>query len=230
MTKKERKNKKVEEEEEAEEEEEHKDEDTKIEAEEEEDKNTTNNNNNKKRKRSEEKEEEKAEEEEREEEAGPSDSVRDAKRQDIVFFVDLEDNKYIALSLARRATIKEFKNKLYIDVREYYKTKNGDSKPGKKGVFLTPEHFQTISEAGIQIQNALKDRNTSYELELDAKKFVHISDFRNNYSIDIREFYTKDGNRLPTRKGISLNKEEFEMLLKYSEDLLSEVKVEQKEK
>eukprot|EP01023_Acetabularia_acetabulum_P023668 TRINITY_DN2306_c0_g1_i8.p1 TRINITY_DN2306_c0_g1~~TRINITY_DN2306_c0_g1_i8.p1 ORF type:complete len:443 (-),score=118.62 TRINITY_DN2306_c0_g1_i8:114-1442(-) len=153
--------------------------------------------------------------EEANDEAAPS----NAKRQNINLMVDLEGNTFVELSLRRRAVVKEFKKKLYVDIREYYQ-KSGDSKPGKKGIFLTPQHFETICEAGDQIQNALKDRNMAFELELDQKKFVTLSDFRNNYTVDIREFYTKDGNRNPTRKGINLDKDELDKLLVHGEDLL----------
>eukprot|EP01023_Acetabularia_acetabulum_P023666 TRINITY_DN2306_c0_g1_i4.p1 TRINITY_DN2306_c0_g1~~TRINITY_DN2306_c0_g1_i4.p1 ORF type:complete len:423 (-),score=116.06 TRINITY_DN2306_c0_g1_i4:303-1571(-) len=153
--------------------------------------------------------------EEANDEAAPSNT----KRQNINLMVDLEGNTFVELSLRRRAVVKEFKKKLYVDIREYYQ-KSGDSKPGKKGIFLTPQHFETICEAGDQIQNALKDRNMAFELELDQKKFVTLSDFRNNYTVDIREFYTKDGNRNPTRKGINLDKDELDKLLVHGEDLL----------
>eukprot|EP01024_Parvocaulis_polyphysoides_P037982 TRINITY_DN3399_c1_g1_i1.p1 TRINITY_DN3399_c1_g1~~TRINITY_DN3399_c1_g1_i1.p1 ORF type:complete len:239 (-),score=50.30 TRINITY_DN3399_c1_g1_i1:79-795(-) len=148
-------------------------------------------------------------------------------QQGIVLMEDLEGNTFLELSLRRRAIVKDFKNKLYVDIREYYKDKSGDSKPGRKGLFLSPQHFEIFCDAGVQIQNALKDGNTAFELELDPKKFVTISDFRNNFSVDIREFYTKDGNRNPTRKGVNLEKTELDILLKHGQKLLQLVKGEE---
>ncbi|ELR17634.1 RNA polymerase II transcriptional coactivator, putative [Acanthamoeba castellanii str. Neff] len=57
------------------------------------------------------------------------------------------------------------------------------------------------------------------EWEIGSKRRVTVSKFRNQLKIDIREYYEKDGELLPGRKGISLNEQQWQNL----KDIISEV-------
>lgn len=46
------------------------------------------------------------------------------------------------LSADKLIKIREFRGKLYIDIRQYYNGPNGDLLPTKKGVSFTPEIYQ----------------------------------------------------------------------------------------
>ncbi|KAK2061796.1 transcriptional Coactivator p15 [Colletotrichum caudatum] len=50
--------------------------------------------------------------------------------------------------------------------------------------------------------------------DLSNKRRVGVSQFKNNIFINIREFYEKDGEMLPGKKGISLNITQYEALVK----------------
>ncbi|CAH2108121.1 unnamed protein product [Euphydryas editha] len=50
--------------------------------------------------------------------------------------------------------IREFKGKVYIDIREFYE-KNGELLPGKKGISLTPEMWRKLLSLGDEINEAL---------------------------------------------------------------------------
>jgi len=52
------------------------------------------------------------------------------------------------------------------------------------------------------------------KVELGNKRFVSLSHFKGRTSVDIREFYEKDGDMLPGKKGISLTIEQWELLKK----------------
>ena len=49
--------------------------------------------------------------------------------------------------------------------------------------------------------------------ELTSKKRVSVSEYRNQKYVGVREYYEKDGKMLPGRKGVNLNKEQFEALV-----------------
>ncbi|XP_026732322.1 RNA polymerase II transcriptional coactivator-like [Trichoplusia ni] len=50
--------------------------------------------------------------------------------------------------------IREFKGKLYIDIREFYE-KNGELLPGKKGISMTPEQWRKLMSLGDEINETL---------------------------------------------------------------------------
>lgn len=55
-------------------------------------------------------------------------------------------------------TVKEFKGKTYIDVRNFFENDDGEMVPTKKGVSLTPENLdeliRLLGEAKKQLPNA----------------------------------------------------------------------------
>lgn len=55
--------------------------------------------------------------------------------------------------------------------------------------------------------------------ELDNYKRVTIREFRGKTFIDIREFYQKDGQQLPGKKGITLSPALWKKLMEHSEDI-----------
>lgn len=57
-----------------------------------------------------------------------------------------------------------------------------------------------------------KDR--SKLVELGGRKFLGISKFKGNITVSIREFYEKDGELLPGKKGINLKLNEYKKLKK----------------
>lgn len=69
------------------------------------------------------------------------------------------DEKEPTWSLPNRKFVKlrEFKGKMYVDIREYYE-KNGDLLPGKKGISLTPEQWRMIMSLGDEITETLSSK------------------------------------------------------------------------
>ena len=59
------------------------------------------------------------------------------------------------LSADKLIKIREFKGKLYIDIRQYYNGPNGDLLPTKKGVSLTPEIYQKFKNLIGEIDEEL---------------------------------------------------------------------------
>ncbi|CED85265.1 Transcriptional coactivator [Phaffia rhodozyma] len=56
-----------------------------------------------------------------------------------------EGEKYVELSATRRLSVREFKGKPLIDLREYYTDKTtGEAKPGSKGISLSPDQWAIL--------------------------------------------------------------------------------------
>ncbi|CBY02364.1 hypothetical protein IAQ61_006950 [Plenodomus lingam] len=91
---------------------------------------------------------------------------------------DEDGNDYIALNASgkRRATVSEFKDNTLISIREYWTNDSGELKPGKKGISLTIDQYQTLlasaplleavlSKKGIQLARPDYDADPSAKME-----------------------------------------------------------------
>ncbi|KAI9511133.1 transcriptional Coactivator p15-domain-containing protein [Russula earlei] len=65
-----------------------------------------------------------------------------------------EGERYVDLGKKKRATVRTFKGMTLVDIREYYGTE-GDEKPGKKGISLTVEQWETLVQASGAISGLL---------------------------------------------------------------------------
>ncbi|XP_059056015.1 RNA polymerase II transcriptional coactivator-like [Achroia grisella] len=54
---------------------------------------------------------------------------------------------------------------------------------------------------------------------LQGKKLVKVREFKGKVYIDVREFYEKNGELLPGKKGISLTQEQWRKLLSLSDEI-----------
>ncbi|XP_072938548.1 RNA polymerase II transcriptional coactivator [Epargyreus clarus] len=50
--------------------------------------------------------------------------------------------------------VREFKGKVYVDIREFYE-KNGELLPGKKGISLTPEQWRKLVSLSDEINESI---------------------------------------------------------------------------
>ncbi|KAJ2925134.1 hypothetical protein H1R20_g11982, partial [Candolleomyces eurysporus] len=67
-----------------------------------------------------------------------------------------EGEKYIDLGKKKHATVRTFKGMKLIDIREYYNA-GGEDKPGKKGISLTLDQWNTLIAASDTIDQLLQD-------------------------------------------------------------------------
>lgn len=57
----------------------------------------------------------------------------------------------------KKCSVREFKGKTLVDLREYYEDKNtGEEKPGKKGISLSTEQWLALKDAADDIDEAVK--------------------------------------------------------------------------
>lgn len=59
------------------------------------------------------------------------------------------------LSSLRRVTVRDFRGKTLIDIREYYANDAGEMKPGKKGISLTEEQWRKLVDTVVPKVDAL---------------------------------------------------------------------------
>ncbi|XP_077457639.1 SUB1 regulator of transcription a [Stigmatopora argus] len=56
----------------------------------------------------------------------------------------------------RYVSVREFKGKVLVDIREYWTNQDGDMKPGKRGIALNPEQWNQLKDQISEIDEAIK--------------------------------------------------------------------------
>ncbi|CBJ26155.1 conserved unknown protein [Ectocarpus siliculosus] len=82
------------------------------------------------------------------------------------------------------------------------------------------------SSSGSSSKKAKKQSDgsgVSNKIELGNKKFVDVREFKGKIYVDIREYYEKDGEMRPGKKGISLSTEHWEVLKENMDDINAKV-------
>lgn len=59
----------------------------------------------------------------------------------------------------RRVTVREFKGKYYVDIREMYLDKSGEFKPGKKGISMNLAQWRKFMEYVQEIDEVAKSKS-----------------------------------------------------------------------
>ncbi|XP_016338924.1 activated RNA polymerase II transcriptional coactivator p15-like [Sinocyclocheilus anshuiensis] len=56
----------------------------------------------------------------------------------------------------RYVSVRDFKGKVLIDIREYWMDQEGEMKPGRKGISLNPEQWNQLKEQISEIDDAVR--------------------------------------------------------------------------
>jgi hypothetical protein len=73
--------------------------------------------------------------------------LQEGERKKSKILVTSSGEKYIELGKKKRATVREFKGTVLLDIREYYGA-DDQEKPGKKGISLT------LEQVGVAISSS----------------------------------------------------------------------------
>ncbi|KAH9861454.1 hypothetical protein J1614_011200 [Plenodomus biglobosus] len=90
---------------------------------------------------------------------------------------DDDGNDYISLNASgkRRVTVSDFKDNTLISIREYWTNDNGELKPGKKGISLTIDQYQTLLSSAPLLESVLAKKGIQiarpqYDADPNAKE------------------------------------------------------------
>jgi hypothetical protein len=71
--------------------------------------------------------------------------------------ITVTDNEVsIGLDSKKRVTVRKFKGQVYVDIREFYE-KDGERKPGSKGICLKPELWEKLKKRMKDVDDAIKN-------------------------------------------------------------------------
>ncbi|XP_016852053.1 activated RNA polymerase II transcriptional coactivator p15 isoform X2 [Anolis carolinensis] len=67
-----------------------------------------------------------------------------------------KDENMFQIGKMRYVSVRDFKGKVLIDIREYWMDQEGEMKPGRKGISLNPEQWSQLKEQITDIDEAVR--------------------------------------------------------------------------
>ncbi|KAL4451272.1 hypothetical protein ABPG77_009344 [Micractinium sp. CCAP 211/92] len=117
----------------------------------------------------------------------------------------------VALSARRFASVRQLGTRWMVDVREFYQ--QGDSlQPSRQGLALQEGSWRALEGHMGPLSQAFEQQDTSFFVDLGGSKRASVSAYKGRYSVDLREYYEKDGDMLPGKKGVALSGDEWDQL------------------
>ncbi|KAG2450551.1 hypothetical protein HYH02_005052 [Chlamydomonas schloesseri] len=134
-----------------------------------------------------------------------------AAGDDVLLHVDLSDR--------RKARVRRYEGRLHVDVREFYK-KDGEDAPTQKGLSMDPGQWARLARELPRLVAAQRAGGGGGggggevpPAQLAKTRLATVSEYKGTHYLGLREYYEKDGQLLPGKKGVSLNPAEAEALL-----------------
>ncbi|XP_030625107.1 SUB1 regulator of transcription a [Chanos chanos] len=67
-----------------------------------------------------------------------------------------KDDNMFQIGKMRYVSVRDFKGKVLVDIREYWMDQEGEMKPGRKGISLNPEQWNQLKEQIDEIDEAVR--------------------------------------------------------------------------
>ncbi|OAX43304.1 PC4-domain-containing protein [Rhizopogon vinicolor AM-OR11-026] len=80
-----------------------------------------------------------------------------ADDNDVNVFTSSEGERYVELGQKKRVTVRDFKGKILVDIREFYGKDREDEKPGKKGISLNLDQWDSLKKSIKTIDSFFAD-------------------------------------------------------------------------
>ncbi|XP_068690810.1 activated RNA polymerase II transcriptional coactivator p15-like [Montipora capricornis] len=97
-------------------------------------------------------------EESEEEEVKPKKRKTPAEKSSKASSSKDEDDFSFPIADKRKISVREFKGKVYVDIREFYEN-DGELKPGKKGIMLQISQWEKLKEHMNDVDEAIEKIN-----------------------------------------------------------------------
>lgn len=79
----------------------------------------------------------------------------------------------------------------------YAPQKEGELKPGSKGLALSQEQWQKLAAALPDIAKAVEAEEIGHSVDLGNKRLASVTSFKGSLNVDLREHYEKNGDLAP---------------------------------
>lgn len=142
------------------------------------------------------------------------DGAQKRTKEDVVL-ESAEVPGFYAIASKRFVGVTSYAGKVLINIREYYE-KDGKLLPGSKGISLTTaqwEQLKKIAETGMVLEALKEPGSDGTVFDISPTRKISVRPFGSKVLVDIREYYEKEGQSLPGKKGISLVPEQWEKLV-----------------
>lgn len=117
-------------------------------------------------------------------------------------------------------SVRHFKGRPLVDIREFYTTKEGEQKPGAKGLALNPEQWGKLQDALPELIQSAQQQDHQFEVLLGSNRKAAATEWKGATNVDIREYYDAGGGEMkPGKKGIALSMDAMMLLVEKVEEV-----------
>jgi len=150
----------------------------------------------------------------------PKKKKKNSSKKEAANAVDGNARDGFSLGRDRKISVSEFKGRKFVNIREYYDA-GGEMKPGRKGIALSREQWDMFTQVKDDVSKAVVSDDKSWDL--GKNKRVSLNEFKGKVLFDIREYYDAGGQLKPGKKGISLSREQWDIVHTVSDDITSAI-------